>query len=62
LSEYHQSRARDTGRGLIFTDFLVNVFSNDLIGVGLLRGAGLGALSMLPFARRFLVNKMSYGR
>lgn len=61
LTEYHQSRARDTGRGLIFTDFLVNVFSNDLIGVGLLRGAGLGALSLLPVARRFLVNKMSYG-
>lgn len=61
LMEYHQSRARDTGRGLLFTDFLVNVFSNDLIGVGLLRGAGLGALSMLPFARRYLVNKMSYG-
>ncbi|MFD1123672.1 FAD-dependent monooxygenase [Methylophilus flavus] len=61
LTEYHQSRARDTGRGLIFTDFLVNVFSNDLIGVGLLRGAGLGALSLLPAARRFLVSKMSYG-
>jgi 2-octaprenyl-6-methoxyphenol hydroxylase len=61
LSDYQQSRARDSGRGLLFTDFLVNVFSNDLIGVGLLRGAGLGALSLLPFARRFLVNKMSYG-
>lgn len=61
LAEYHQSRQRDTGRGLQFTDFLVNVFSNDLAGVGLLRGAGLGALSMLPMARRFLVNKMSYG-
>ncbi|MGP1717672.1 MAG: FAD-dependent monooxygenase [Methylophilus sp.] len=61
LTEYHQSRARDTSRGLLFTDFLVNVFSNDLIGVGLLRGAGLGALSLLPVARRFLVNKMSYG-
>lgn len=61
LTEYHQSRQRDTGRGLQFTDFLVNVFSNDLAGVGLLRGAGLGALSMLPMARRFLVNKMSYG-
>jgi 2-octaprenyl-6-methoxyphenol hydroxylase len=46
---------------LQFTDFLVNVFSNDLAGVGLLRGAGLGALSLLPMARRFLVNKMSYG-
>lgn len=61
LTEYHASRQKDTGRGLQFTDFLVNVFSNDLVGVGLLRGAGLGALSMLPMARRFLVNKMSYG-
>jgi 2-octaprenyl-6-methoxyphenol hydroxylase len=61
LTNYHQSRARDTGRGLMFTDFLVNAFSNDLIGMGLLRGAGLGALGLLPAARRFLVNKMSYG-
>lgn len=61
LAAYHHTRQRDTGRGLQFTDFLVNVFSNDLIGVGLLRGAGLGALSMLPMAKRFLVNKMSYG-
>lgn len=62
LDDYRQSRARDTGRGLMFTDFLVNVFSNDLVGVGLLRGAGLGLLGLLPGARRFLVNKMSYGR
>lgn len=62
LSAFKQSRAKDTERGLLFTDALVNVFSNDLAGVGLLRGAGLGMLSMLPMARRFLVNKMSYGR
>lgn len=62
LLAYQASRQRDTGRGLQFTDFLVNVFSNDLIGVGVLRGAGLGMLSMLPMARRFLVEKMSYGR
>lgn len=61
LAKYHQLRARDTGRGLMFTDFLVNVFSNDLMGMGLLRGAGLGALGMLPTVRRYLVNKMSYG-
>lgn len=62
LEAYRQSRARDTGRGLLFTDFLVNVFSNNLVGVGLLRGAGLGLLGLIPGARRFLVNKMSYGR
>lgn len=62
LADYRQSRSRDTERGLLFTDFLVNVFSNDLAGIGLLRGAGLGLLGLLPMARRFLVNKMSYGR
>ena len=62
LDAYRQSRARDTGRGLLFTDFLVNVFSNQLPGVGLLRGAGLGVLGMLPMAQRLLVNKMSYGK
>lgn len=62
LADYQAARARDTGRGLQFTDFLVNVFSNDLLGVGVLRGAGLGLLGLLPAARRYLVNKMSYGR
>ena len=62
LDNYRGARAQDTERGLLFTDFLVNVFSNDLAGVGLLRGAGLGVLGLLPAARRFLVNKMSYGR
>ncbi len=61
LAAYQAQRTRDTGRGLQFTDFLVNVFSNDLVGVGLLRGAGLGLLSMLPAARSVLVKKMSYG-
>ncbi len=62
LSAFKQSRAKDTERGLLFTDALVNVFSNDLVGVGMLRGLGLGMLSAMPMARRFLVNKMSYGR
>lgn len=62
LSAFKQARAKDTERGLMFTDALVNVFSNDLVGVGILRGLGLGMLSMMPLARRFLVNKMSYGR
>lgn len=62
LDSYRQSRSRDTSRGLLFTDFLVNVFSNDTPGVGLLRGVGLGVLGLLPVAQRFLVNKMSYGK
>lgn len=62
LTAYRQLRATDTERGLLFTDFLVNVFSNDLVAVGALRGLGLGLLEMLPQARQWLVRKMSYGR
>lgn len=62
LTTYRQSRAKDTERGLLFTDFLVNVFSNDLVAVGALRGLGLGLLEILPNTRQWLVRKMSYGR
>jgi 2-octaprenyl-6-methoxyphenol hydroxylase len=62
LLQYQQQRQRDTKRGLLFTDFLVNVFSNDLVGVSMLRGLGLGVLEHLPPLKRFLVNKMSFGR
>lgn len=62
LDQYRQQRKNDTERGLLFTDFLVNVFSNDLIVVGALRGLGLGMLALLPRTRQWLVNKMSYGR
>ena len=61
LEQYQQQRQRDTKRGLLFTDFLVNIFSNNLIGVAALRGLGLGALEYLPPVKRFLVNKMSFG-
>jgi len=46
----------------LFTDLLVNVFSNDLIGVGSLRGAGLGVLDLFKPAKNFLVGKMSFGK
>jgi 2-octaprenyl-6-methoxyphenol hydroxylase len=41
---------------------LVNVFSNDLLGVSALRGAGLGFLDIVKPAKRFLVGKMSFGK
>lgn len=62
LATYQKQRQRDSKGGLLFTDFLVNVFSNDLLGFAPLRGAGLGLLQMLPPIKRFLVNKMSYGK
>lgn len=62
LSLYSQQRKRDTRSGILFTDFLVNVFSNDVIGVSGLRGAGLGVLELLKPAKSFLVGKMSFGK
>ena len=62
LQEYQKQRARDARGSLKFTDGLLELFSNDLIGVSGARGFGLGALSMLKPAREFLVGKMSYGK
>jgi 2-octaprenyl-6-methoxyphenol hydroxylase len=61
LANYARTRQRDTARGLWFTDFLVNIFSNEIMGVSGLRSAGLGALDIIKPAKRFLINKMSFG-
>jgi len=61
LQAYRNHRRADTRGGLIFTDFLVNVFSNDVVGLSGVRAAGLGLLDVVkPFKRR-LVEKMSFG-
>lgn len=62
LQTYSASRNRDTKGGILFTDFLVNVFSNEVLGVSALRGAGLGLLDVIRPAKSFLVGKMSYGK
>lgn len=61
LKDYQQGRQTDTKRGLLFTDFLVNVFSNDVVGLSTLRGAGLGLFDLAKPLKRKLVNKMSFG-
>ncbi len=61
LQQYRETRQTDTHRGLIFTDFLVNIFSNDLLAVSPIRAAGLGLLDILKPVKRHLVRKMSYG-
>ena len=58
---YSASRKTDTKRGLLFTDFLVNLFSNDLVGLNRMRGIGLGLLDVVPFVKHRLVRKMSFG-
>lgn len=62
LNSYSEKRQRDTKGGILFTDFLVNIFSNDLIGISALRGVGLGFLEVVKPAKSFLVGKMSFGK
>jgi len=62
LSAYRASRQTDTKRGLIFTDFLVNIFSNDILGLPAVRSIGLGAFDIIQPIKRHLVSKMSFGK
>ena len=62
LDTYSKQRRRDPRGGILFTDLLVNIFSNDTIGLSALRGAGLGALELLKPAKNMLVSKMSFGK
>ncbi len=61
MRAYQQGRKTDTKRGLMFTDFLVNLFSNDIVGVSGLRGMSLGMLDLLKPVKSRLVRKMSFG-
>ncbi|CAG0972246.1 2-octaprenyl-6-methoxyphenol hydroxylase [Methylophilaceae bacterium] len=61
LKTYADNRRTDTKNGLLFTDFLVNLFSNDVLGVSPLRALGLGALDLIKPAKHHLVRKMSFG-
>lgn len=61
MQAYQASRKADTRGGLLFTDFLVNVFSNDIVGLRKIRSVGLGLLDILPLAKQHLVSKMSFG-
>jgi len=62
LAAYRVSRKTDTKNGLLFTDFLVNIFSNDILGVSALRSAGLGIFDLIKPVKRHLVSKMSFGK
>jgi len=62
LADYRVSRQTDTKNGLLFTDFLVNIFSNDIVGVSGLRSIGLGVFDMVKPIKAHLVSKMSFGK
>lgn len=61
LQAYQRTRSPDTKAGVLFTDFLVNIFSNDIAGLSGLRAAGLGLLDVVKPAKNYLVGKMSFG-
>jgi len=61
LHRYQQARRTDTRGGIFFTDFLVNVFSNEIAGLSALRAGGLGLLDIAGPIKRRLVGKMSFG-
>jgi len=60
-AHYRRARALDRRAGIRFTDSLVGLFSNSDPLLTLGRGAGLLALDLLPFARRFVARRMIYG-
>lgn len=62
LAAYLKSRKTDIKNGLLFTDFLVNIFTNDILGVSALRSTGLGLFDVLTPIKRHLVRKMSFGK
>ena len=62
LETYSKQRSRDTRGGILFTDLLVNIFSNDTIGLSTIRGAGLGLLDIVKPFKKMLVSKMSFGK
>ncbi|MFZ3088444.1 MAG: FAD-dependent monooxygenase [Methylotenera sp.] len=62
LAAYRVDRKTDTKNGLLFTDFLVNIFSNDILGVSALRSAGLGIFDLVKPVKQHLVSKMSFGK
>jgi len=62
LAAYRASRKTDTKNGLLFTDFLVNIFSNDILGFAKLRSTGLGLFDIVKPVKRHLVRKMSFGK
>jgi 2-octaprenyl-6-methoxyphenol hydroxylase len=61
LKHYAARRRLDRGAGIRFTDALVRLFSNSSTTLGMVRGAGLAVLDILPPARGFLARRMIYG-
>ncbi|HET7159471.1 MAG TPA: FAD-dependent monooxygenase [Burkholderiales bacterium] len=58
---YRARRRIDRRGGIAFTDALVRIFSNDIPGLGIARGAGLALLDNLPPVKQFVMRRMVFG-
>jgi 2-octaprenyl-6-methoxyphenol hydroxylase len=58
---YTARRRLDRGGGILFTDTLVRLFSNDFMPLRLARGLGLAVVGAVPPARDFVVRRMTFG-
>ena len=61
LGAYRDSRRRDAGLGVAFTDALVSAFADTRIVSTWGRGLALAALDLFPPARRLLAERMIHG-
>jgi 2-octaprenyl-6-methoxyphenol hydroxylase len=61
IRAYSARRRLDRGGGILFTDSLVRLFSNEHAALRLARGLGLAALGVIPPARDFLARRMIFG-
>ena len=61
IRAYTARRRIDRAGGIIFTDMLVRLFSNEFAPLGWARGLGLAALGAFPPARDFVVRRMIFG-
>lgn len=61
LAHYRRSRLPDRIAGIAATDALTRLFSTGQGWLSPLRGAGIAALDLIPFAKRFLMRRMIFG-
>jgi 2-octaprenyl-6-methoxyphenol hydroxylase len=62
LTGYASRRRRDRANGVMVTDGLVRVFSNNRLPLRWLRGCGLTLLDSLPPVKRAFMQQMMFGR
>lgn len=61
LKAYQARRRVDRSAGIGFTHALVELFSNDLPPLRLIRGTGLALLGCIPPLKNFLIRRMTFG-